>query len=94
MLFEANPDVIVAFSACPQDTLPINGATRAPTEAHFPDSRQISPSGRSSMALFAADGTEQPGYQRTDPKNHRIDIVMGHTVPILMLRREVSVRYM
>lgn len=35
VLFEANLDVIVAFSACPQDILPINGATRAPTEAHF-----------------------------------------------------------
>ena len=35
VLFEANLAVIVAFSACPQDILPINGATRAPTEAHF-----------------------------------------------------------
>ena len=35
VLFEANLDVIVAFSACPQDILPINGEARAPTEAHF-----------------------------------------------------------
>ena len=35
VLFEANLDVIVAFSACPQDILPINGTTHAPTEAHF-----------------------------------------------------------
>ena len=35
MLFEANLDVIVAFSACPQDILPINGEAREPTEAHF-----------------------------------------------------------
>ena len=35
VLLEANQDVIVAFSACPQDILPINGAARAPTEAHF-----------------------------------------------------------
>jgi hypothetical protein len=26
---------VIAFSACPQDILPINGTARAPTEAHF-----------------------------------------------------------
>ncbi len=35
VLFEANLDVVVAFSACPQDILPINGEAREPTEAHF-----------------------------------------------------------
>ena len=35
VLFEANLDIIVAFSACPQDILPINGTTHAPMEAHF-----------------------------------------------------------
>ena len=35
VLFEADLDVIVAFSACPQDILPINGEAREPTEAHF-----------------------------------------------------------
>ena len=35
VLFEANLDVVVAFSACPQDILPINGAAREPTEVHF-----------------------------------------------------------
>ena len=35
VLFEANLDVVVAFSACPQDILPVNGAAREPTEAHF-----------------------------------------------------------
>ena len=35
VLFEANLDVVVAFSACPQDILPINGEARDPTEAHF-----------------------------------------------------------
>ena len=35
VLFEASLDVIVAFSACPQDILPINGEAREPTEAHF-----------------------------------------------------------
>ena len=35
VLFEANLDVVVAFSACPQDILPINGEARQPTEAHF-----------------------------------------------------------
>ena len=35
VLFEANMDVVVAFSACPQDILPINGEARRPTEAHF-----------------------------------------------------------
>ena len=31
----AEMDCIVAFSACPQDMLPINGAAQRPTEAHF-----------------------------------------------------------
>lgn len=35
VVFEARLDCIVAFSACPQDILPINGVGRAPTEAHF-----------------------------------------------------------
>jgi uncharacterized protein YcgI (DUF1989 family) len=26
---------IVAFSACPQDMLPVNGPAMSPTEAHF-----------------------------------------------------------
>ena len=32
---EAQLDLVVAFSACPQDILPINGEGRMPTEAHF-----------------------------------------------------------
>jgi uncharacterized protein YcgI (DUF1989 family) len=35
VVFRAETDVVVAFSACPQDILPINGRTRHPTEAHF-----------------------------------------------------------
>lgn len=31
----AEMDLVVAFSACPQDILPINGIARRPTEAHF-----------------------------------------------------------
>ena len=31
----AEIDCVVAFSACPQDILPINGKACAPTEAHF-----------------------------------------------------------
>jgi len=31
----ARMDLIIAFSACPQDLLPINGVARTPTEAHF-----------------------------------------------------------
>jgi uncharacterized protein YcgI (DUF1989 family) len=31
----AEMDLVVAFSACPQDILPINGLARQPTEAHF-----------------------------------------------------------
>jgi hypothetical protein len=31
----AEIDVVVAFSACPQDILPINGRAGQPTEAHF-----------------------------------------------------------
>ena len=30
----ARMDLVIAFSACPQDILPINGLARAPTEAH------------------------------------------------------------
>jgi uncharacterized protein len=31
----AEIDCILAFSACPQDILPVNGAALQPTEAHF-----------------------------------------------------------
>lgn len=31
----AEMDLVIAFSACPQDILPINGRARRPTEAHF-----------------------------------------------------------
>lgn len=33
--FEARVDLVIAFSACPQDILPINGKAGVPTEAHF-----------------------------------------------------------
>jgi len=33
--FRAEMDVVVAFSACPQDMVPINGADCKPTEAHY-----------------------------------------------------------
>lgn len=35
ILLRSVMDCVVAFSACPQDMLPINGVDRAPTEAHF-----------------------------------------------------------
>lgn len=35
VVLQAEMDAVVAFSACPQDVLPINGVGRAPTEAHF-----------------------------------------------------------
>ena len=35
VLFRAEMDLVVAFSACPQDILPINGTTGRTTEAHF-----------------------------------------------------------
>ena len=35
VLLRAEMDCIVAFSACPQDILPINGVACTPTEAHF-----------------------------------------------------------
>ncbi len=35
VVLEAALDLVVAFSACPQDILPINGKTGEPTEAHF-----------------------------------------------------------
>ncbi|MBM3572747.1 MAG: urea carboxylase-associated family protein [Alphaproteobacteria bacterium] len=35
VLLRAEMDLTVAFSACPQDMIPINGAGLAPTEAHF-----------------------------------------------------------
>jgi uncharacterized protein len=31
----AEMDLVIAFSACPQDILPINGVGRTPTGAHF-----------------------------------------------------------
>ncbi len=31
----AEMELVIAFSACPQDILPINGRERQPTEAHF-----------------------------------------------------------
>jgi len=33
--FRAEMDLVVAFSACPQDILPINGVTGKTTDAHF-----------------------------------------------------------
>ena len=35
VVFRAEMELIVAFSACPQDILPVNGRLRVPTEAHF-----------------------------------------------------------
>ena len=35
VILRAEQDVIMVFSACPQDILPINGIHTAPTEAHF-----------------------------------------------------------
>jgi uncharacterized protein len=35
VVFRAEMDVVIAFSACPQDILPINGRTGHTTEAHF-----------------------------------------------------------
>jgi uncharacterized protein YcgI (DUF1989 family) len=35
VVLRAEMDLIIAFSACPQDILPINGRAGQPTEAHF-----------------------------------------------------------
>jgi uncharacterized protein YcgI (DUF1989 family) len=35
VLLEAQMDLAIVFSACPQDILPINGRQRTPVEAHF-----------------------------------------------------------
>ena len=35
LLLRAEMDCIIAFSACPQDIVPINGVDCVPTEAHF-----------------------------------------------------------
>ena len=35
VLLRAEMDVVMAFSACPQDLLPINGPERKPVECHF-----------------------------------------------------------
>jgi uncharacterized protein YcgI (DUF1989 family) len=35
VLFRAEMQCVIAFSACPQDLVPINGVACAPTEAHF-----------------------------------------------------------
>jgi uncharacterized protein YcgI (DUF1989 family) len=34
-MFRAEMDLVIAFSACPQDILPINGRTGRTTDAHF-----------------------------------------------------------
>lgn len=34
VVLRAETDLVIAFSACPQDILPINGIARQPTEAH------------------------------------------------------------
>jgi uncharacterized protein YcgI (DUF1989 family) len=31
----AEMDLVIAFSACPQDIIPVNGKNLKPTEAHF-----------------------------------------------------------
>lgn len=35
VVLQAAMDLVIAFSACPQDILPLNGTERQPTEAHF-----------------------------------------------------------
>ena len=35
VMLRAEMDCVVAFSACPQDVVPVNGANLTPTEAHF-----------------------------------------------------------
>ena len=35
VVLRAEVDLVIAFSACPQDILPINGLVGEPTEAHF-----------------------------------------------------------
>jgi uncharacterized protein YcgI (DUF1989 family) len=35
VVLRAERDLVIAFSACPQDILPINGRAGKPTEAHF-----------------------------------------------------------
>ena len=35
VVLRAEMDLVIAFSACPQDLLPINGRAGKPTEAHF-----------------------------------------------------------
>ena len=35
VLLRAEMDCVVAFSACPQDVVPVNGVDRQPTEAHY-----------------------------------------------------------
>ena len=35
VLLRAEMDCVVAFSACPQDLVPVNGLQMQPTEAHF-----------------------------------------------------------
>ncbi len=35
VVLKANLDLVIAFSACPQDILPVNGKAGRPTEAHF-----------------------------------------------------------
>ena len=73
-------DLIIAFSACPMDLLPINGLAGKPTEAHFQSRRseqafkpsQLSrdcPRGRRKSGVCSAEGLlpTQPGHLRLRP---------------------------
>ena len=35
VVLRAEMDVVIVFSACPQDIVPVNGLALKPTEAHF-----------------------------------------------------------
>ena len=35
IMLRAEMDLVIVFSACPQDILPINGVACCPTDAHF-----------------------------------------------------------
>jgi hypothetical protein len=35
VLLRAEMDLVVVFSACPQDVTPINGAARTPRDVHY-----------------------------------------------------------
>ena len=85
IMLEALLDVVMVFSACPQDILPINGTAGQPTEAHFqisgprPEEDSAQPPEEEGSARSARDnrqarhdgGEDQDTRQKDEEKTTR-----------------------